>query len=226
MLHGPLEGLLDPIAAFVDADSPCGHTLVQADHERVESDAEGDHRHASQANVDQAEGEQQRVGEHEKAESEAVEVSRSKVDDPECDLDDQAGQEESAPPDRQLCQACPAPAGHDHDQYGSGNGHSEKPHPGLRYPRWSYHARTRCRSSAWGYAAAVHEIRSEIPASVWRVLVDEGQLVAEGDEIVVLESMKMEIPVITEIPGVVRELHVEPADSIQAGDLIALIDES
>ena len=77
-----------------------------------------------------------------------------------------------------------------------------------------------------GYASAVHEIRSEIPASVWRVVVDEGQLVAEGDEIVVLESMKMEIPVITEVPGVVRELHVEPSDSVLAGDLIALIDES
>jgi acetyl-CoA carboxylase biotin carboxyl carrier protein len=72
----------------------------------------------------------------------------------------------------------------------------------------------------------VHEIRSEIPANVWRIVVDEGQLVAEGDEIVILESMKMEIPVVTDVPGVVRELHVEPEDSVQAGDLIALIDES
>jgi biotin carboxyl carrier protein len=72
----------------------------------------------------------------------------------------------------------------------------------------------------------VHEIRAEIPANVWQVLVDEGQMVAEGDDIVILESMKMEIPVATEVPGVVRELHVEPDDSVQAGDLIALIDES
>jgi biotin carboxyl carrier protein len=56
--------------------------------------------------------------------------------------------------------------------------------------------------------------------------VEEGQMVAEGDEIVILESMKMEIPVITEVPGVVRELHVEPEDVVQEGDLIALIDES
>jgi len=61
---------------------------------------------------------------------------------------------------------------------------------------------------------------------VWRVVVDEGQMVAEGDEIVILESMKMEIPVVTEVPGVVRELHVEPSSSVQEGDLIALIDES
>ena len=61
---------------------------------------------------------------------------------------------------------------------------------------------------------------------MWLVVVDEGQMVAEGDEIVILESMKMEIPVVTEVPGVVRELHVEPSDSVQEGDLIALIDES
>jgi acetyl-CoA carboxylase biotin carboxyl carrier protein len=72
----------------------------------------------------------------------------------------------------------------------------------------------------------VHEIRAEITANVWQVAVDEGQMVAEGDEIVILESMKMEIPVVTEVPGVVRELHVQPEDVIQEGDLIALIDES
>jgi len=72
----------------------------------------------------------------------------------------------------------------------------------------------------------MHEIRAEITANVWQVRVEEGQMVAEGDEIVILESMKMEIPVITEVPGVVRELHVQPEDVVQEGDLIALIDES
>ena len=72
----------------------------------------------------------------------------------------------------------------------------------------------------------MHEIKAEIAANVWQVVVEEGQMVAEGDEICILESMKMEIPVITEVPGVVRELHVEPAQNVQEGDLIALIDES
>jgi biotin carboxyl carrier protein len=72
----------------------------------------------------------------------------------------------------------------------------------------------------------MHEIRAEITANVWQVSVDEGQLVAEGDQLVILESMKMEIPVITEVPGVVRELHVAPNDVVQEGDVIALIDES
>jgi acetyl-CoA carboxylase biotin carboxyl carrier protein len=72
----------------------------------------------------------------------------------------------------------------------------------------------------------MHEIRAEITANVWQVTVDEGQMVAEGDELVILESMKMEIPVVTEVPGVVRELHVAPDDVVQEGDVIALIDES
>jgi biotin carboxyl carrier protein len=70
------------------------------------------------------------------------------------------------------------------------------------------------------------EIRAEITANVWQVTVEEGQMVAEGDEICILESMKMEIPVVTEVPGVVRELYVAPEQTVQEGDLIALIDES
>ena len=50
----------------------------------------------------------------------------------------------------------------------------------------------------------MHEIRAEIAANVWQVVVEEGQMVAEGDEICILESMKMEIPVVTDVPGVVR----------------------
>jgi biotin carboxyl carrier protein len=72
----------------------------------------------------------------------------------------------------------------------------------------------------------MHEIRAEITANVWKITVEEGQMVAEGDELVILESMKMEIPVVTEVPGVVRELHVAENDVVQEGDLIALIDES
>ena len=70
------------------------------------------------------------------------------------------------------------------------------------------------------------EVRAEIAANVWQVIAEEGQTVAEGDELVILESMKMEIPVIVVIPGVVRELHVEPGQQVQEGDLIALIDEN
>lgn len=70
------------------------------------------------------------------------------------------------------------------------------------------------------------EVRAEITANVWQVTASEGQMVAEGDEICILESMKMEIPVTTEVPGVVREIYVEPGDTVREGDKIALIDES
>jgi acetyl-CoA carboxylase biotin carboxyl carrier protein len=70
------------------------------------------------------------------------------------------------------------------------------------------------------------EIRAEITANVWQVVAEEGQMVAEGDEIVILESMKMEIPVVTDVPGYVRELRVQPEDVVQEGDVIAIVDES
>ncbi len=70
------------------------------------------------------------------------------------------------------------------------------------------------------------EIRAEITANVWQLRAEVGQMVAEGDEICILESMKMEIPVVTEVPGVLRELYVGEGDTVQEGDLIALIDES
>jgi len=70
------------------------------------------------------------------------------------------------------------------------------------------------------------EIRAEITANVWKIVVDEGQAVAEGDEIAILESMKMEIPVVTETPGIVRELHVAEGQTVREGDLIAVIGES
>ena len=82
------------------------------------------------------------------------------------------------------------------------------------------------RAGAAGLGCAMAEIRAEITANVWQVLVEEGQMIAEGDEVCILESMKMEIPVITETPGVVRELYVVPEQVVQEGDLIALIDES
>ena len=70
---------------------------------------------------------------------------------------------------------------------------------------------------------AVDEIHAEMVSSVWKVLVQPGATVAPGDAIVILESMKMEIPVLTERAGVVRELHVVEGEVLQEGDLIATV---
>ena len=67
------------------------------------------------------------------------------------------------------------------------------------------------------------EIRAEMVANVWKVVTAPGATVAEGDTLVILESMKMEIPVIAEHDGTVAELAVNEGDVVQEGDLIAVI---
>lgn len=68
------------------------------------------------------------------------------------------------------------------------------------------------------------EIRAEMVANVWKVLVAEGDTVADGDTLLILESMKMEIPVLTEDAGVIAKLQVAEGDVIQGGHLIAVIE--
>ena len=68
------------------------------------------------------------------------------------------------------------------------------------------------------------EIRAEMVANVWKVLVSEGDTVSDGDTLVILESMKMEIPVLSEADGTVSALHVSEGDVVQEGDVIAVLD--
>ncbi|GAA3004033.1 biotin/lipoyl-binding carrier protein [Streptosporangium longisporum] len=74
----------------------------------------------------------------------------------------------------------------------------------------------------WEFPVA--EVRAEMVANVWKILVAEGDTVQDGDALVILESMKMEIPVLTEDAGVITTLQVSEGDVIQEGDLIAVID--
>ena len=66
------------------------------------------------------------------------------------------------------------------------------------------------------------EIRAEMVANVWKVVKAAGDAVAEGDTLVILESMKMEIPVLAEQSGTVTSLGVSEGDVVQEGDLIAV----
>jgi len=68
------------------------------------------------------------------------------------------------------------------------------------------------------------EVRAEITANVWQVRTEVGARVAEGDELVILESMKMEIPVTAPIDGTVTEVRVVPEDKVQEGDVVAVLD--
>jgi len=69
----------------------------------------------------------------------------------------------------------------------------------------------------------VAEVRAEMVANVWKVVAAKGDHVGDGDTLVILESMKMEIPVLAERAGVVTTMHVAEGDVVQEGDLIATI---
>jgi len=68
------------------------------------------------------------------------------------------------------------------------------------------------------------DVRTEITANVWQVRVEVGQTVDVGDELVILESMKMEIPVLAESSGTIAEMAVSEGDVVQEGDLIARLE--
>jgi acetyl-CoA carboxylase biotin carboxyl carrier protein len=67
-------------------------------------------------------------------------------------------------------------------------------------------------------------LRSTVSGSVIAVLVSVGQRVAIDDDIVLMESMKMEIPVAAESAGVVSEIRVAKGDAVAEGDILVQID--
>ncbi|MBZ5735435.1 biotin/lipoyl-binding carrier protein [Nocardioides sp. TRM66260-LWL] len=74
--------------------------------------------------------------------------------------------------------------------------------------------------------AREQEIVAEMVAAVMTVAVESGAAVAAGDTVVLLESMKMEIPVLAESAGVVRDVRVAPGDVVQEGDVLVVLDPS
>jgi acetyl-CoA carboxylase biotin carboxyl carrier protein len=69
------------------------------------------------------------------------------------------------------------------------------------------------------------EVKSEITGTVWQVKAKPGDAVEAGDTLVVVESMKMEIPVITEDPGVVKEILVKEKDPVSEGQVVAILED-
>ncbi|WP_063712633.1 biotin/lipoyl-binding carrier protein [Nocardia concava] len=67
------------------------------------------------------------------------------------------------------------------------------------------------------------EVKAEMVSTVQEILVAVGDAVQADDPVVMLESMKMEIPVIVEGAGIVASINVKPGDVLQPGDLIATI---
>jgi acetyl-CoA carboxylase biotin carboxyl carrier protein len=68
------------------------------------------------------------------------------------------------------------------------------------------------------------EVEAHITGTVWKIEVEIGDSVDEGDTVVILESMKMEMPVEAEDPGVVKEIRVEEGQSVSEGETLVVLE--
>ncbi len=76
-----------------------------------------------------------------------------------------------------------------------------------------------------GYCAALMtDVEAHITGTVWKIEVAVGDQVADGDTVVILESMKMEMPVEVEDDGVVKEIRCEEGQSVQEGDVLVVLE--
>jgi len=70
------------------------------------------------------------------------------------------------------------------------------------------------------------DVEAHITGTVWKIEVAVGDEVSDGDTVVILESMKMEMPVEVEDDGKVAEIKCEEGQSVQEGDVLVVLDES
>jgi acetyl-CoA carboxylase biotin carboxyl carrier protein len=89
---------------------------------------------------------------------------------------------------------------------------------GNDYYRFGRHRRLFCP------AMAGNTVEAHITGTVWKVEVEVGDEIDEGDTVVILESMKMEMPVEAEDEGTVKEIRCEEGQSVQEGDVLVVLD--
>ncbi|RIA22430.1 urea carboxylase [Ectopseudomonas oleovorans] len=75
-------------------------------------------------------------------------------------------------------------------------------------------------------ASGQHGIESHIAGNLWQVQVEAGTKVQAGDVLVILESMKMEIPLTAPMAGTVREVRVQPGSPVRAGQRVVVLEEA
>ena len=68
------------------------------------------------------------------------------------------------------------------------------------------------------------DIEAHITGTVWKIEVEVGDAVAEGDTVAILESMKMEMPVEAEDPGTVKEIVVSQGQAVSEGDTLIVLE--
>jgi acetyl-CoA carboxylase biotin carboxyl carrier protein len=72
--------------------------------------------------------------------------------------------------------------------------------------------------------AHLPDVLAHITGTVWKIEVDVGDNVEEGDTVVILESMKMEMPVEAEDPGVVKAILCEEGQAVSEGDSLVVLE--
>ena len=68
------------------------------------------------------------------------------------------------------------------------------------------------------------DVLAHITGTVWKIEVEVGQRVSEGDTLVILESMKMEMPVEAPVAGTVKEIRVKEAQAVAEGAVVAVVE--
>jgi acetyl-CoA carboxylase biotin carboxyl carrier protein len=68
------------------------------------------------------------------------------------------------------------------------------------------------------------EVKAELVGNLWKIVTEVGQQVEEDDTLMILESMKMEIPITSPVTGTVREILVREGDVVQEGQTVAVIE--
>jgi acetyl-CoA carboxylase biotin carboxyl carrier protein len=74
-----------------------------------------------------------------------------------------------------------------------------------------------------GEEVANIEAKTEVTGAVWKIVTEVGQKVAAGDTIMIIESMKMEIPVVAEEGGTIEKFLVEEKTSVSEGQAVAVL---
>jgi acetyl-CoA carboxylase biotin carboxyl carrier protein len=68
------------------------------------------------------------------------------------------------------------------------------------------------------------DVKAELVGNLWKIVTEIGQQVDEDDTIMILESMKMEIPIVSPVAGTIREILVKEGDIVQEGQTVAIVE--
>jgi acetyl-CoA carboxylase biotin carboxyl carrier protein len=68
------------------------------------------------------------------------------------------------------------------------------------------------------------DVKAELVGNLWKIVTEVGQRVEEDDTIMILESMKMEIPITSPISGTIKEIRVREGEVVQEGQTVAVVE--